>query len=335
MNRISIKVIGIEVRGEKAINFINERLVKDLAETDNVVKVLEVINEEGFAMFEVETNFHNPVTVADYFISFINRRKRFIITRNEEVVVEEVAVAEEEGEVKAEISADELNRKYGKISGEEALTSYIEGKKKFGDAFEECVIHSMLLLVINTAKKLFPKFIGTNWELLDHVEKCKRAVRITVEDFEMNLGVDHVAKLFEKGCEIYGKAYEDAVPEVVKDYIKGEVDIQKGFMIEKYYSDESVEAKVEEYKALLTEEEEWNKVVTNMIEGVEEFRHKWISLGAKLGKADALALYNKFVKEAPNDILRMIKVNLCFYKKSGFVDFGFQPKEFDVVMQNN
>lgn len=87
MIKFTIKVENIKVVGRTAIDFINERLVADLVETPNTLKVLNVTAEGDATVFEVETNFHNPITVAEYFIKFINRRKRFIIAKNEEEAV--------------------------------------------------------------------------------------------------------------------------------------------------------------------------------------------------------------------------------------------------------
>lgn len=258
MNRISIKVMGIEVRGEKAINFINERLVKDLAETDSVVKVLEVINEEGFAMFEVETNFHNPVTVADYFISFINRRKRFIITRNEEVVVEEVAVAEEEGEVKAEISADELNRKYGNIA-----------------------------------------------------EKCKRAVEIIQEDYAVGMSQEDVQDIYNKGAELYGKAFTDAVPQEILDYIQGGTIIYKG-----------VNGNLEELRVDLNDLEQLQELVGGNIQTVE-LPCNIIMVVNESGWVDNLPMNFRL-----NNLTIFGDVFFCSYNDADFVGLSTKQKRF-------
>ena len=69
MNKVvlEIKVTGIEVFGAEAIDFINEKIVKDLKGTGNTVEVIKAETTEGNTVFEVETNFHNPITVTEYF----------------------------------------------------------------------------------------------------------------------------------------------------------------------------------------------------------------------------------------------------------------------------
>ena len=84
MGLIKIKVDNIEVRGTGAINFINERLSVDLAGTGNSLVVLSATAEAGGTVFEVETNFYNLLTVTEYFVKFIGKRKRWIVARNEE-----------------------------------------------------------------------------------------------------------------------------------------------------------------------------------------------------------------------------------------------------------
>lgn len=221
----------------------------------------------------------------------------------------EVEVVNEEAV--AEALAEELNGKHGTITGEEALELYIEGKKQHGEAFEDCVIHSMLLLVVNTAKKLFPKFIGTIWELLDYVEKCKRAVEIIQEDYAVGMSQEDVQDIYNKGAELYGKAFTDAVPQEILDYIQGGTIIYKG-----------VNGNLEELKVDLNDLEQLQELVGGNIQTVE-LPCNIIMVVNESGWVDNLPMNFRL-----NNLAIFGDVFFCSYNDADFVGLSTMQKRF-------
>ena len=121
MTRMLIKVDKIEVFGSEAIDFINERLTKDLKGTNNTIEVIRATTEQGSTVFEIETDLCNLSTITEYLTKFINRRKRFINARTQ-IAMERYyeQVAQETKEKAKEEEAIELDKTIEVATGEEA-----------------------------------------------------------------------------------------------------------------------------------------------------------------------------------------------------------------------
>lgn len=166
-------------------------------------------------------------------------------------------------------------------------------------------------------------------------DKCQRAVEIMVEDFEAGVDAEHLERLYDKGCKLYGKAFCDAIPKVIELYINRKVISEEGYMIQEYYSDAFVDARIREYKGYCGDSAEWNRTLEGMIEGFESNRGKWVCRSAKLNKAEALKIYKQIVKDCPQSTIRLISCKVCYNKESELIVSGFEPRMVKVIKSIN
>ena len=186
---------------------------------------------------------------------------------------------EEVKEETAEAFAEELNVKCGKITGEEALASY--------------------------------DFKGNQWGLLDHVEKCKRAVEIIQEDYAVGMSQEDIQDIYNKGAELYGKAFTDAVPQEILEYIQGGTVIYKG-----------VNGNLEELKVDLNDLEQLQELVGGNIQTVE-LPCNIIMVVNESGWVDNLPMNFRL-----NNLAIFGNVFFCSHNDADFVGLSARQKRF-------